>query len=928
MIKVSNLHKYFNKGRSNELHVINDVSLELPDKGFITILGKSGSGKTTLLNVLGGLDDFYSGSITYEEEKFTHYKMGSIDKYRSKNIGYIFQNYLVMPDETVFENVDTSLKLAGIQDKKERKKRANEALNAVGMSKYRRKAANSLSGGQKQRIGIARAIAKLPKIIIADEPTGNLDSENSVDIMRILKDISSKYLIIMVTHNETLAKAFSDRIIHYKDGQIIEDEINIPDESLYGKLKGRHDKIYLSDYKLQESKADGINAKVYSKDKKKVNLNLQVIERDGKKYLFVDDDVIVNDKNVDILETRPVVKEDVEEEKVSSFDLSSFEETPRKHVPFYILLKQAFFSFFNEGKLKTTAYKILSGLMGVGISVVSLLTYYTFYTVDYSKALDTIELSSLSVSKIEINAGQWDPLLKSDAIRALDNYEESGVKGIVTSVFVDSDSFGLGKLTGVSQSYASAYIHNPSVNGDIPRVTWGKQPEKEDEIAISSGLINLAMPQYTARGYKYESLLNKPFYKHDGTRIKSNAVDFTPNVVGIVNTNVPIIYTTKANEYAVTDGLLSSAEHTFSLLDKITFKSVSTYGEMGTITDINPVNSNKINVYISSGAQNYFNNRFASDYSLFNVVGSFENNEVFAVLLENDLDSDNHNSVYRYKTNAGSMSFDFLAYSSDIPANIELVDGRLPNKIGEYLVSETNEFIPEGEDSLLNIVGHYKASNDNLNFGKIYTVFSNVYASKVYDGIKSLAADYLGNISNTYIKSYPYALYSDDFAKSISFINGRYPSSTHYVFKSTLDAINEANTANLTNNQNIIMISVSAAVLVLMLVLVLISTRSNMIRHIYSISVFRSLGTTRGDVYRIFISKDLISYLFTIFLGVLATFITSWIITGVLGIYGVPFWVFLLVVAATYGISLLGTMIPLWGLLGKTPNKIATKYDI
>ena len=231
MIKVSNLNKFFNKGRSKELHVINNISLELPDKGFITILGKSGSGKTTLLNVIGGLDTFNDGVITYEEESFSKYNMKEIDKYRSKNIGYIFQNYLVMPDETVFENVDTSLKLAGIQDKHERKKRANEALKAVGMTKYRRKAANSLSGGQKQRIGIARAIAKLPKIIIADEPTGNLDSQNGAEIMALFREIIKMgKSVVLVTHNAEDAKN-AENIIKIKDGVVTADYMSKYDVS-------------------------------------------------------------------------------------------------------------------------------------------------------------------------------------------------------------------------------------------------------------------------------------------------------------------------------------------------------------------------------------------------------------------------------------------------------------------------------------------------------------------------------------------------------------------------------------------------------------------------------------------------------------------------------------------------------------------------
>lgn len=926
MIKVSNLNKYYNKGRSNELHVINDVSLELPEKGFVTILGKSGSGKTTLLNVIGGLDDFHDGSIIYEEEKFTKYNMRAIDKYRSKNIGYIFQNYLVMQDETVFENVDTSLKLAGIQDKNERKKRANEALRVVGMSKYRRKAANSLSGGQKQRIGIARAIAKLPKIIIADEPTGNLDSENSVEIMRILKDISQKYLIIMVTHNELLAKAFADRIIYYKDGSIVKDEVNVPTENINDSLQGRVKKIYLSDYKSKSSDINGVKTEVYKSSDKELSLNLKVIEQDGLKYLFVDESVIVNDKGVELLDERPKKVKNKEEEKVSTFDLSSFNEIQRKPVPFHILLKQAFFSFFNEGKFKTTAYKILSGLMGIGISVVSIITYYTFFTTDYSKALDTLELNSLSITSMETGGGIYESLRQADVLNALDNFEESKVKGVVTSVYVNSDSFGLGKLTGIATSYASAYVHAPAMNGENPNVSWGENPTGEREIAVSTGLIDLAMPQYVSRGYKYESLLGKEFYNHDGLRLVSGSTDVTPVVTGIVNSSVPTIYLSREGQYSLYDSFITPAASntTFSILEKATFLTRDQVGELGDVTSVNlekydyEPGKEVINVVISTGAQKYFNKNFATDYKLFNVVGTYENNEVL-VVLNNDVD------VNVYQSTGGTKAFSMYALSDYVPTNIELTEGsRLPEKHGEYLVSENNKSTHKG------IVGHYKVSDDNLNLGNIYTVFSTVYSKSSFANIKPLAADFLGKISYNYLNTYSAAIYSDDFAASEAYLNSApgHEGGLAYVFKATRTAIDESNLTNLSSSTNIVMIGVSVGVLVLMLVLVLISTRSNMIRHIYTISVFRSLGTTRGDVHRIFISKDLISYLFTIFLGIIVSFAAAWIFAAISSYYAVPFWLFLIVIVLTYGISLLGTMIPLWGLLSKTPNKIASKYDI
>ncbi|HRX92313.1 MAG TPA: ABC transporter ATP-binding protein, partial [Candidatus Izemoplasmatales bacterium] len=190
MIKIIDLNKYFNKGRSNEIHVIDHTSLEFPETGLIAITGPSGCGKTTLLNVIGGLDRFHSGEIDFDETKIMKYKSLQWDLVRNKYIGYIFQNYNLLPDKTVFENVEISLNMAGLYDKEKVEERINYVLESVGMYNYRRRNVQALSGGQQQRVAIARAIAKDPKVVLADEPTGNLDVNNTFEIMSIIKKIS------------------------------------------------------------------------------------------------------------------------------------------------------------------------------------------------------------------------------------------------------------------------------------------------------------------------------------------------------------------------------------------------------------------------------------------------------------------------------------------------------------------------------------------------------------------------------------------------------------------------------------------------------------------------------------------------------------------------------------------------------------------
>ena len=185
MIKITKLNKYFYRKKSNEIHVINDVSLTFPDNGLITILGESGSGKTTLLNVLGGLDDFYKGSIEFDDKAIHKYSWRTMDKIRNEKIGYIFQNYLLLPQRTVFDNLKILLNMYNISDK-EKEERIDYVLEAVGMLRYKKKNVTELSGGQQQRVAIARALIKSPSLILADEPTGNLDEKNTIQIMNII----------------------------------------------------------------------------------------------------------------------------------------------------------------------------------------------------------------------------------------------------------------------------------------------------------------------------------------------------------------------------------------------------------------------------------------------------------------------------------------------------------------------------------------------------------------------------------------------------------------------------------------------------------------------------------------------------------------------------------------------------------------------
>ena len=204
------------------VHALKGVSIKFRRNEFVSILGASGCGKTTLLNIIGGLDKYTSGDLIIEGTSTKEFKDGDWDTYRNHSIGFIFQSYHLIPHQTILQNVELALLISGV-DREERRRRAIDALEKVGLGDKINARPNQLSGGQAQRVAIARALINDPEIVLADEPTGALDSKTSVQIMELLKEISRDRLVIMVTHNPELAEQYSTRIIRLLDGEVIDD---------------------------------------------------------------------------------------------------------------------------------------------------------------------------------------------------------------------------------------------------------------------------------------------------------------------------------------------------------------------------------------------------------------------------------------------------------------------------------------------------------------------------------------------------------------------------------------------------------------------------------------------------------------------------------------------------------------------------------
>lgn len=221
MLQLKNITKNYLSG-DNEVQALKGIDIEFRENEFVSILGQSGCGKTTLLNIIGGLDRYTSGDLIINGKSTKEFKDKDRDTYRNHSVGFVFQSYNLIPHQTVLANVELALTISGV-GKAERKKKAIEALQKVGLGDQLNKKPNQMSGGQMQRVAIARALVNDPDILLADEPTGALDSKTSVQVMEILKEISKDRLIIMVTHNPELAKKYSSRIVKLLDGKIIDD---------------------------------------------------------------------------------------------------------------------------------------------------------------------------------------------------------------------------------------------------------------------------------------------------------------------------------------------------------------------------------------------------------------------------------------------------------------------------------------------------------------------------------------------------------------------------------------------------------------------------------------------------------------------------------------------------------------------------------
>ena len=549
MVKLEKVNKYFNRRKPNQIHIINNTSLELEKTGLVAILGHSGSGKTTILNAIGGLDKVNKGKIFVNGKKITKRSSYVVDKIRNLNIGYIFQDYKLLDNLSVYENVAISLKMIGIKNKKEIEKRVKYVLEAVKMYRYRNRPARMLSGGEKQRVAIARAIVKNPSIVIADEPTGNLDSKNSLEIMNIIKALSKDKLVILVTHEIDLANFYASRIIKLQDGKIIEDYENKPKESLEYRLDN---KLYLKDFQSKDTlNKNKINVDLYTNNENN-EVNIELAIKDGNIYIKSKSQKIeVIDENSAIELVNEHYKK-LDKSIYDDYDYNLEKIIDKRYKTKYTSIYGIMKSIINGFK-RISNYTILRKILLIGFFASSMFIVYSVSNIAGTLDIKDTDFMVVDKNYLQVDMGNVnvENFLRYEQLENID-YILPGDSNISFKIKFD-DYY---QLSRYSFELSGSLVSIDTINqNDIVK---GRLPENDYEIVVDKRVIehmvNSDSGMMRNMGIKSEEeLLNK-------TISMNNMKDFV--IVGIADTKALSIFTSREmfinllNNSTKSDGLM------------------------------------------------------------------------------------------------------------------------------------------------------------------------------------------------------------------------------------------------------------------------------------------------------------------------------------------------------------------------------------
>lgn len=476
MIRIENIGKVFNPRSRNRNEVLKGVSFELPEKGLVAIYGKSGSGKTTLLNIIGGLDKQDKGKIYIDGENVA----GKVDKIRNEKTGFIFQNYYLEKGYTIAEIMRNAMHIAGFKDESEIERRSEEVLRLVDMERFKNKQGDALSGGQKQRVAIARALIKGADIILADEPTGNLDAENTMKVMDILKEISRTKLVVIVTHEITLIKEYADSYIKLVDGRLDENT----DLGEVFEYDTEHNNIYVDEKPRGEVKEGALDIEFYG-DTPAARDTIQVFNDKGNIYIKAGVNVtVLDDKSEKKIIFRGVENGQTDEQ--SKRFVPDFKKSTAKHNGRLFTAKSVFRLFRSDGSER--AYSTANIFKQIFIFVIAAVLCF-LSLMAFEAANTRIENKVLDSDSVYVNMNTYTDL------RTLDTSLYENIDFFETQYKQGSFSYNeIASLSGISAGYAPKAIEADDTAESVGLI-YGAMPE-EGEVLISRALAETLKTQF------------------------------------------------------------------------------------------------------------------------------------------------------------------------------------------------------------------------------------------------------------------------------------------------------------------------------------------------------------------------------------------------------------------------------------------------
>ena len=674
MIRVTELNKTYDAGHRHANHVLHDVSFTLPDTGFVCLVGASGCGKTSLLNAVGGLDRFDSGTIATASMSASRYGSRQMENERNNSFGSIFQNYYLLTDHSVAYNIYLGLHSLGLTHK-EKLARIREALKAVGMERFARRIVSDLSGGQQQRVAIARALARRPRVIFADEPTGNLDEKNTINICTLLRRISKTSLVVMVTHEENIARFFADRIITINEGRIISDS----ESWERGSLSAAGSELYAGDHEEEIVQSEQVKLRVlHEKDAAPVNLTLAVLKDtiiikldDGRTVSCTtsgEEPVIVEGK-------RPELHlEAMDNEPMAHAQFDTHEPNPPARagsgLSWRMMATEAGRLLKGKGKRFLTTWIFLAALSVLTTFIVS--DYVTVSSVDPRDFI----LTDSHILEFAFERGSALPA-KANLQEQIPVYSEYLVNSgldfdilpyVSTQVRVSSDAFKQLGNVSVSLGSVSHALVDRLDEGDL---IYGRMPERSDEIVVDRWVLEEFLEK--------DGIIQNNFadiYRMVGTKLEYFKLPFAPTIVGICDCGDPTIYLTKT-------AMISVGRYGKYVISLSELQSLFP----GEYDDVTLAENECIVVYNNAGV--VYENKVGSEFKLTNKTTAIIVDAIEADTFAHAVIADEAVDTLLWKV--CNASTDYILYCADKQAMKSYLAKGVPEKMRDMLSIERKD---------------------------------------------------------------------------------------------------------------------------------------------------------------------------------------------------------------------------------------------